>query len=294
MSFLKVRKTLFGRKKPKSENSDFYTVEDMGSVYPIEVMGSPGLRYPEEVTEPQTLNRQKLPKPDMMQTRKWTDFSGLYTIQAQFLGIQDDKVLLHKVNGVKIKVPISKLSTEDAHFVHKLQEETSPLQCFWRSFFRECGVTADNASQYAVAFERDQMDETILADITPNTLHMLGVGKRDIEDIMKRLDEMFERSSVKKLVEKNTNHSVNVEYLNVLKQLSISSPSEVVPPAPPPRKGRPANINPIPEERSVDVSLITGHTPGIKHARLIDCGAYSEVHEVGNLVLLLKISDYPR
>jgi len=159
--------------------------------------------------------RQNLSKPDMAKIRTWTDRSGTFKVEAQFLGLSDGKIQLHKLNGVKISVPLSKMSVEDVQFVEKLTgRDNSPpppkpppdsekprpkkIDYDWFAFFLECGVDYNVCQRYAVAFEKDQMDESILPDINADTLRTLGVREGDILRVMKRLDEKFGRTSARK------------------------------------------------------------------------------------------------
>ncbi|KAJ9612240.1 hypothetical protein H2200_003837 [Cladophialophora chaetospira] len=59
------------------------------------------------------------PKPDPTKLRVWTDRSGTFEVEAQFLGVYKDKIHLHKLNGVKIAVPYVKMSPEDLDYVEK-------------------------------------------------------------------------------------------------------------------------------------------------------------------------------
>ncbi|KAI9308328.1 hypothetical protein BJ944DRAFT_260437 [Cunninghamella echinulata] len=63
--------------------------------------------------------RQDLPKPDPERLRTWTDRSGSFKVEAQFLGYSDGKLRLHKENGVKIDVPLEKMSAEDIRWVER-------------------------------------------------------------------------------------------------------------------------------------------------------------------------------
>ncbi|KAF2460142.1 hypothetical protein BDY21DRAFT_370018 [Lineolata rhizophorae] len=56
-------------------------------------------------------------KPDPSKVRTWTDRSGSFKVEAEFIGLRDGKIHLHKLNGVKIAVPVSKMSIEDIEFV---------------------------------------------------------------------------------------------------------------------------------------------------------------------------------
>lgn len=48
------------------------------------------------------------------------DSTGSFKVNAEFLRLEDGKVHLHKENGVKIAVPLDKLSTEDAQYVRQI------------------------------------------------------------------------------------------------------------------------------------------------------------------------------
>lgn len=53
----------------------------------------------------------------MTRVRTWTDRSGAFKVDAQFLTFYDGKFRLHKTNGVKIDVPVEKMSLEDVQWV---------------------------------------------------------------------------------------------------------------------------------------------------------------------------------
>ncbi|RCK55035.1 Actin cytoskeleton-regulatory complex protein SLA1 [Candida viswanathii] len=65
----------------------------------------------------------------------------------------------------------------------------------WFDFFLECGVDIGNCQRYTLNFEREQMDENILEDISPSLLRTLGLRERDIIRVMKFLDTKFNRKS---------------------------------------------------------------------------------------------------
>ena len=56
----------------------------------------------------------------MSKTRTWTDRSGSFKVEAEFIGLKDGKIHLHKLNGVKIAVPVGKMAIEDLEFVEKI------------------------------------------------------------------------------------------------------------------------------------------------------------------------------
>ncbi|KAF1992634.1 hypothetical protein K402DRAFT_399718 [Aulographum hederae CBS 113979] len=71
------------------------------------------------------------PKPDVSKVRTWTDRSGSFKVEAEFIGLKDGKIHLHKTNGVKIAVPVSKMSIRDLEFVERATgqslDEDKPL-----------------------------------------------------------------------------------------------------------------------------------------------------------------------
>ncbi|KAG8965811.1 cytoskeletal protein binding protein [Tulasnella sp. 419] len=67
--------------------------------------------------------RPSLEKPNPNQTRVWHDRSGQFKVEAEFLGVHNGKVRLHKMNGVVIEVPEEKMSTEDMQIIERLNRK---------------------------------------------------------------------------------------------------------------------------------------------------------------------------
>ncbi|KAL8712473.1 MAG: hypothetical protein Q9220_003321 [cf. Caloplaca sp. 1 TL-2023] len=59
-------------------------------------------------------------KPDGDKVRTWTDRSGSFKVEAQFIGLKDGKIHLHKLNGVKIAVPVGKMAIQDLEYVERV------------------------------------------------------------------------------------------------------------------------------------------------------------------------------
>ncbi|KAK6372484.1 cytoskeletal protein binding protein [Lithohypha guttulata] len=171
-------------------------------------------------------------KPDASKVRTWTDHSGSFKVDAQFLGVADGKIHLHKVNGVKIAVPVSKMSPPDLAYVEKVTNESIdehiPLADLikmkrrnqdsnsagasitpsssgtrnkmsdydWFEFFLNAGVGPHQCERYAQAMTRDSMDESVLPDIQIETLRTLGLKEGDALKVMKYLDQRFGRTKV--------------------------------------------------------------------------------------------------
>lgn len=158
-------------------------------------------------------------KPDPSKVRRWTDRTKTFTVDAQFIGLQDGNIHLHKVNGIKIAVPIPKMSPEDLEYVEKATntslDEDKPLSDVrrqnsrragasiqqsdydWFDFFLRAGVGPHQCERYAQNFIKDSMDESVLPDITTENLRTLGLKEGDILRVMRYLDTTLGRSGSK-------------------------------------------------------------------------------------------------
>jgi len=165
-------------------------------------------------------------KPDSSKVRIWTDRSGTFKVEAAFIGCKDGKIHLHKVNGIKIAVPAVKMSVDDVEYVEqatgqslhqdenmaeirkklgerrdaaapqappKDRNNTSRPDYDWFEFFLGCGVDVNSCQRYALNFQKDQMDGSILEDINPSVLRTLGLKEGDILRVMRTLDVKFNR-----------------------------------------------------------------------------------------------------
>ncbi|KAK0313332.1 cytoskeletal protein binding protein [Friedmanniomyces endolithicus] len=70
-------------------------------------------------------------KPNFSRLRTWTDRSGTFKVEAEFIGLRNGKIHLHKTNGVKIAVPANKMAVEDLEYVENATgdslDEDKPL-----------------------------------------------------------------------------------------------------------------------------------------------------------------------
>jgi hypothetical protein len=140
------------------------------------------------------------------------------------------KIHLHKVNGVKIAVPVTKMSVEDLEYVERATGESldddKPLSDLkrrstqrakeqaprspagisvdkkpdydWFDFFLKCGVNPQICERYAQAFHKDQMGEENLPDITSALLRTLGLKEGDILRVTKYLESKYARTAADK------------------------------------------------------------------------------------------------
>ena len=60
-----------------------------------------------------------LAEPNAGRTRLWSDKSGQFKVQAEYLGLNGTKIRLHKLNGVIIEVPIDKMSPDDVQMIRR-------------------------------------------------------------------------------------------------------------------------------------------------------------------------------
>lgn len=162
--------------------------------------------------------------PDPEKTRVWHDRSGQFRVEAAFLGFNNGKLRLHKVNGVIVEVPSEKMSVEDMRYVERtldkgnrsttsvprVSDDDIPLaiskatsanarpnapspkkapKIDWFDFFLSAGCEMDDCTRYAASFERDKIDETILGDITDGTMRSLGMREGDIIRVSKAIEK---------------------------------------------------------------------------------------------------------
>lgn len=164
-------------------------------------------------------------EPDPTKVRVWTDRSKSFSVEAQFLALKDGKIHLHKMNGVKIAVPVVKMSVEDIEYVERatgisldedkplsdikkqrarmgdsspvgvsIQQKPAKPEYDWFQFFLSCEVAVGLCERYAQAFNRDSMDESVLPDIDATVLRTLGIREGDIIKIMRFLDKRYART----------------------------------------------------------------------------------------------------
>lgn len=155
--------------------------------------------------------------------RTWSDRSKSFSVDAQFLGLKDGKIHLHKMNGVKIAVPIAKMSREDLEYVENATgislDDDKPLSDIkkvkreskrtpeagatieknkapeydWFQFFLSCDVAVGLCERYAQAFIKESMDESVLPDVDAAILRNLGLREGDIIKVIRAIDAKFSR-----------------------------------------------------------------------------------------------------
>ncbi|EME87475.1 uncharacterized protein MYCFIDRAFT_123895 [Pseudocercospora fijiensis CIRAD86] len=167
-------------------------------------------------------------KPNESRVRTWTDRSGTFKVEAEFIGLREGKIHLHKLNGVKIAVPVAKMAVEDLEYVERATgaslDEDKPLSDIkrrntqrqkdkerangtrgagasvqkdeydWFDFFLQCNIDPHVCQRYAQSFSRDNMGPEILPEIDRQLLRTLGLKEGDILRVMKFLDNKYGRT----------------------------------------------------------------------------------------------------
>ncbi|KAI5957998.1 SLA1 [Candida theae] len=114
----------------------------------------------------------------------------------------------------------------------------------WFDFFLECGVDVGNCQRYTLNFEREQMDENILEDISPSLLRTLGLREGDIIRVMKHLDNKYNRKRSVEPEQQQTTGSLFIDSNGALKNNSSTELSKVTKEAlPSPVKNESSHLN---------------------------------------------------
>ncbi|KAI8926965.1 hypothetical protein BC831DRAFT_413476 [Entophlyctis helioformis] len=158
--------------------------------------------------------------PDPSKLRKWKDRSGSFEVDAAYVGLSEGKVQLHKSNGVKIAVPLEKLSPADVEYVQSLPgnehlaaasgatpappkpktggstmnlaggsgasaSEFTHNGFNWREWLIKAGLASKDAESLGRRFADQHMDQTILPDLDRDALRAMGITEGDIIRIRK-------------------------------------------------------------------------------------------------------------
>ncbi|GAA99423.1 uncharacterized protein L969DRAFT_93884 [Mixia osmundae IAM 14324] len=84
-----------------------------------------GAAPPNAAPRPSSSSGTSERKPAADQTRIWKDRTGQFKVEAQFLGLNNGKIRLHKLNGVIIEVPVAKMSPDDIQFLQSITKRSS-------------------------------------------------------------------------------------------------------------------------------------------------------------------------
>lgn len=107
----------------------------------------------------------------------------------------------------------------------------------WFAFFLECGIDTTNCQKYAINFNRDQMDESVLEQINSQVLRTLGLKEGDILRVIKKLDEKYNRNTSQQLPQQ----SLQQQFQQPIQQLQ-PQPAPVQQPQPAPVQSKPPAV----------------------------------------------------
>ncbi|KAG1617912.1 hypothetical protein G6F46_004310 [Rhizopus delemar] len=146
--------------------------------------------------------QQDLPKPDLSKIRTWTDRTGAFRVEAQFVDFHNGKLRLHKLNGVKIDVPAEKMSPADLDWVnqhlHKTPSATEDIappmptrpaekkrneNWDWFDWFMTIGIPHQASLQYASAFKADKLDDSDIPKLTHKQMKTLGLKEEHVQRV---------------------------------------------------------------------------------------------------------------
>ncbi|KAI9262560.1 hypothetical protein EDC94DRAFT_608483 [Helicostylum pulchrum] len=173
---------------------------------------------------------ENLPKPDTSKIRTWTDRSGSFRVEAQFIDFHNGKLRLHKLNGVKIDVPVEKMCQEDVRWVdnhtknmanQQQQEEATPAmparpaqqqpskppqkklneRWDWFDWFMIIGIPMQASLQYASAFKQEKLDDSDIPNLTHKQMKTLGLK----EEHVRRVERFIETGQPEDASEEGSN-----------------------------------------------------------------------------------------
>ncbi|CAG8450773.1 5257_t:CDS:10 [Paraglomus occultum] len=179
---------------------------------------------------------QSKSKPLPSNTRTWTDRTGAFKVEAQFLRCVDGKIHLHKLNGVKIAVPIDKMSKEDIAYIEeatgkKVEDSTDnmPLAAIavahkskqsakdydWFDFFLKADVGYEDAYRYATTFFQEKLDDSSIPDLTRELMKTLGV-REDDELEQKKQEELDKGLAIKIQSEESSQPQKSTDFNKIM------------------------------------------------------------------------------
>ncbi|KAI7850276.1 hypothetical protein BDC45DRAFT_609014 [Circinella umbellata] len=153
-------------------------------------------------------------KPDTNKVRTWTDRSGAFKVEAQFLGCHNDKIRLHKINGVKIDVPIQKMCAADLKYIEqetgrRLAEDNGddiPLahlskegrsssssgggkqEWNWYDYFMRANIPMNNSLRYASTFQAEGLGQNDLDNLTHRKMKSLGMSESHVQRLQRFIE----------------------------------------------------------------------------------------------------------
>ncbi|KAG1168989.1 hypothetical protein G6F70_008773 [Rhizopus microsporus] len=152
--------------------------------------------------------QQDLPKPDLSKVRTWTDRTGSFKVEAQLIDVHNGKLRLHKLNGVKIDVPVEKMSVTDLEWVSRHHSKSEPTEeptpampprpvqpakkinesWDWFDWFMTIGIPMQASLQYASAFKADKLDDSDIPKLTHKQMKTLGMKEEHVRRVERYIE----------------------------------------------------------------------------------------------------------
>jgi hypothetical protein len=132
----------------------------------------------------------------------WTDRTGSFKVEAQFLTCANGKIRLFKTNGVKIDVPTQKMCVEDLQYIEKetglrlLDDKTDniPLgqlnnsRFTWLGYFKSANLPHNACIRYAKSFENGGLGEQDVERLTHRKMKSMGMAERHVQRIQRFIE----------------------------------------------------------------------------------------------------------
>lgn len=138
-------------------------------------------------------------EPNPSRIRMWTDRTGAFKVEAEFLSCANGKIRLFKTNGVKIDVPTQKMCMEDLLYIQSetgqnlIQHDDIPLGQLkvgftWLDYFKKTRLPHYACVQYAKSFEKSGLGEHDVERLTHRRMKSLGMSERHVQRIQRFIE----------------------------------------------------------------------------------------------------------
>lgn len=129
----------------------------------------------------------------------WTDRTGAFKVEAQFLSCANGKIRLFKTNGVKIDVPTEKMCQEDLKYIENetgqkliMEDDNIPLgqlnRFSWLEYFKKANLPRDACLKYTQAFEKAGISERDIDRLPHHRMKSLGLSERHVRRIQRFIE----------------------------------------------------------------------------------------------------------
>lgn len=135
----------------------------------------------------------------------WTDRTGAFKVEAQFLSCANGKIRLFKSNGVKIDVPTQRMCVEDLNYIeqetgikqeHEDKNDNIPLaqlnntnhKFSWYDYFKRANLPHSACVEYAGNFDANKLTEQDVERLTHRKMKLLGMSEKHVQRIQRFME----------------------------------------------------------------------------------------------------------